>query len=108
MSFYFNQFSLTSFDIKHLYVKIISMSAIKSFFIKYKKQIKQILLLLVICIVCSLIVFGILCAFNVITFNNGLQFNVSLFESLKNHRYGYVIFFFFQVIVFYNFKDLFY
>lgn len=75
------------------------MSAIKSFFIKYKKQIKQILLLLVICIVCSLIVFGILCAFNVITFNNGVQFNVSLFESLKNHWYGYVIFFFFQVIL---------
>lgn len=72
----------------------------KNFFIKYKKQILKILLLLVIVIVISLLTFLILLLCNIIYIDEtGFNFNIGLFNNIKNTWYGYIIFILLETIL---------
>lgn len=69
-------------------------------FIKRKKKlIIDILLILAAFIVVDVISMLVLAAFNVISFDGGINFNVGIFESFKNSWYGWIIFILFQSIL---------
>ena len=64
-----------------------------------KKLIINILTILGIMLASAGVSLLILSIFNVITFNDGIQFNAGLFESFKNSWYGWLIFIVFQAIL---------
>jgi len=65
---------------------------------KFKKYL-PLLILIIIALSIGLLFLGILMIFNVIQFDNGLVFNVSLFDDLKNSAWIYIIFLILQIII---------
>lgn len=64
----------------------------KDFLVRNKKKILYFLLVLGILCAVSGIVTLILFAFGIINFNNGISFNIELFNSFKNSWYGWIMF----------------
>lgn len=71
----------------------------KEFLTKRKKLIFELLLVLIILIATAAVSFLILSLFNVISFDGGIQFNASIFDSFKNSWYGFIIFILFQTLL---------
>lgn len=63
-----------------------------------KKQIKNIIILLLACIAISAIFLGVLWGTGVIYFDSGFHFSIELFDSLKNTWYIYPIFILIQIV----------
>lgn len=74
------------------------MNKWQTFWHKYRESIKKLSIFLIACFLVSLLCFFILYGVGVISFEGGIQFNASLFESIKNEWYGYLYFFFLQVL----------
>ena len=64
-----------------------------------KKHVKNLILLLIVCIAVSAIALGILWGTHIIYYENGLHFSVELFDSLKNTWYIYPIFILVQIVI---------
>ena len=71
----------------------------KEFISKKKKIIIDILIIIAILIAVSGISIAILSAFNVLTYDGGIEFNSSIFNSFKNSWYGWIIFILFQTVL---------
>ena len=72
---------------------------IKQFVVNHKEKIKQLLLMLLAIAAVTGIVVLILYLFNVVYFDDGIQFNVELFNKFKNSWYGWVILIIFQIVI---------
>lgn len=64
-----------------------------------KKKILEILIMVLGMIAISVVSLIILCAFDIIYFEDGIQFNEKLFNSFKNSWYGCLMFIIFQTLV---------
>ena len=71
----------------------------KKFVEKRKKLIIDILVVIGVLLITSAVSVLVLSLFGVISFDGGLKFNESLFDSFKNSWYGVVIFILFQTIL---------
>ena len=65
---------------------------IKNFAKKYKKQIIDALVILLVLAVISAVTFVLLMAFDVICYDDGISFNAELFKSFSTSWYGMIIF----------------
>lgn len=70
----------------------------KNFLVKYKKAIINGLLTLLVFVGISVIAMLVLWAFGVIYFDDGMQFNVHIFDAFKSSWLGAVVFIALQVI----------
>lgn len=71
----------------------------KKFVEKRKKLIIDALMVLGVLIVFSLMSILVLSSFGVVSFDGGIKFNESLFNSFKNSWYGFIIFILFQTVL---------
>lgn len=71
----------------------------KDFIVNKKDKLLQLLKMVLSVLVVSGIVVLILFAFNVIYFEDGIQFNVEMFNTFKNSWYGWVILILFQIVI---------
>ena len=67
------------------------MNKIKDFITKNKKLIISILILIAIMAAISIITFVLLLAFDVVYYDDGMRFNVELFENFKSSWYGWIV-----------------
>ncbi len=65
----------------------------------HKKQIINILATLVLIVIISVLTFLILCAFDVVYFEDGMKFNTELFDSFRSSWYGWIIFILLQTVL---------
>ncbi len=72
---------------------------IKPFLREHKKQILNVLFTLITVVLISVLTFVILLAFNIVYFDDGIQFNVELFESFRDSWYGWIIFILLQTVL---------
>ena len=73
---------------------------VKEFCKKYKKALMHLLVLLVVAILLSGLVFLILFLTDVLQItSNGLQFNLPLFETIKDQWWSYLLYFLLQVVL---------
>lgn len=70
----------------------------REFFRNYKKKLLILLLALGILVGISLLVTFILLLFNIVYLDDGIKFNIALFNSFKNTWYGIIIILIFQVV----------
>lgn len=70
----------------------------REFFRNYKKKLLILLLALGILVGISLLVTLILLLFNIVYLDDGIKFNIALFNSFKNTWYGIIIILIFQVV----------
>lgn len=70
----------------------------RDFFRNYKKKLLILLLALGILVGISLLVTFILLLFNIVYLDDGIKFNIALFNSFKNTWYGIIIILIFQVV----------
>ncbi len=68
------------------------LSKAKSFFKKHRKQIIDLAATAILLAAISLITFFVLLASNVIYFDDGMKFNISLFRSFSSSWYGSILF----------------
>ena len=71
----------------------------KEFVNKRKKLIINILIMLAIIVVFSIVSTLLLSAFGVISFDDGIQFNTSLFDRFRDSWYGWIIFILAQTVL---------
>lgn len=64
-----------------------------------KKKIIRIVILLCALIFVSLLVFGVFCLTGIITLDNGISFNLEMFNAIKGHWWSYLVFLLLQVIL---------
>lgn len=64
-----------------------------------KRQIRNLILFFIVCILISCIVFTILLATKVFYFDNGIHFSTELFNDLKNTFWVYPVFILIQVLI---------
>lgn len=64
----------------------------KQFIKTHKKQLLQILSVLVVGVIISLVFFGVFWATGVITYDNGFSINAELFDALKGNLWLYIVF----------------
>ena len=72
---------------------------IREFLDKYKKQIINILSIIIMLVAVSLVSLIILLLFDIIYFDDGMKLNVELFNSFRNSWYGWLIILAFQVVL---------
>ena len=73
---------------------------VKEFCKKYKKALIHLLILLAVALLLSGLIFLILFLTDVLQItNNGLQFNLPLFETIKDQRRSYLLYFLLQVVL---------
>ena len=71
----------------------------KEFVNKRKKLIINILIMIAIIVVFSIVSTLLLSAFGVISFDDGIQFNTSLFDRFRDSWYGWIIFILAQTVL---------
>ncbi len=76
-----------------------SLESIKAFLIKEKKGILNILITLASFVLLSIIAMLLLMAFEVIYFEDGMHFNLELFDSFRSSWYGWIIFIVAQTVL---------
>lgn len=69
------------------------------FFKKNKKLIVNIIFLLMIFLLISLVSLLILCAFDIVYFDDGINMNIELFDRFKNSWYGSLVVLLVQVVL---------
>lgn len=68
------------------------LGKVKLFFLKNKRALLNMLIMLAFFVVLSVVSALLLMAFDVIYFEDGMHFNVDLFDDFKNAWYGWIIF----------------
>ena len=63
-----------------------------------KKKIIRIVILLCVLICVSLLVFGVFCLTGIITLDNGISFNLDMFNAIKGYWWSWLVFLLLQVI----------
>ena len=76
-----------------------SLESIKAFLIREKKGIINMLIVLAGAVLISVITMLLLMAFEVIYFEDGMQFNLELFNSFRSSWYGWIVFICLQTIL---------
>lgn len=71
----------------------------KKFVEKRKKLIIDAIMVLAVLVISSLVSLTVLYLFGVISFEGGIRFNESIFNSFKNSWYGFIIFILFQTVL---------
>ena len=71
----------------------------KPFFVRNKKKILEMLAIVAALVLVSILVVVLLKAFNVIYFDDGMKFNIDLFDEFKNAWYGWVVLILFQILL---------
>ena len=71
----------------------------KEFVNKRKKLIINILIMIAIIVVFSIVSTLLLSAFGVISFDDGIQFNTSLFDRFRDSWYGWIVFILAQTVL---------
>lgn len=72
---------------------------IKAFLIKEKKGIINILITLAAFVLLSVVAMLLLMAFEVIYFEDGMHFNIELFDSFRSSWYGWIVFILAQTVL---------
>ena len=73
---------------------------IKNFFIKNKKKLLTVLMLIAGLVSVSLITLALLCAFDVVYFEGtDMHFNLDMFESFRTSWYGWLFFILLQIVL---------
>lgn len=71
----------------------------KEFFKKYKKSIFKVVMLLLVMLGISALTLGVLALCDIITFKDGIAFNLELFASFKNSIGGALLFLLLQTVL---------
>ena len=71
----------------------------KKFVEKRKKLIIDAIMVLAVLIITALVSLTVLYMFGVVSFEGGIRFNESIFNSFKNSWYGFMIFILFQTVL---------
>ena len=79
--------------------KLTTKEKVKSFFLKNKKALLNMLIMLIFFVVLSVVSVLLLMAFDVIYFEEGMHFNADLFDDFKNAWYGLIIFIIVQTVL---------
>lgn len=75
------------------------LTKIKSFFERNKKGIFNLFIMLLSVIAISVVSFILLMAFGIVNFDDGMQFNLEVFDSFRNSWYGWIIFILLQTVL---------
>ncbi len=67
-------------------------SKVKTFFANHKKDIIDLLFILLVLAVISVLTFVLLLAFDIIYYEDGINFNAELFRDFRSSWYGWIIF----------------
>lgn len=71
----------------------------KPFFVRNKKKILEMLAIVAALVLVSILVVVLLKSFNVIYFDDGMKFNIDLFDEFKSAWYGWVVLILFQILL---------
>ena len=74
------------------------LEKIKEFFVKNKKLLWNLLLVVLGIVAVSVLTLLLLMAFNVVYFDDGMKFNAELFMSFKDAWYGWAVFIILQTV----------
>ena len=79
--------------------KLTTKEKIKRFFLKNKKALLNLLIMLVFFVALSVVSALLLMAFNVIYFEDGMHFNADLFDDFRSAWYGWIVFILLQTVL---------
>ena len=79
--------------------KINTGEKVKSFFVKNKKALLNLFIMLIFFVILSVVSALLLMAFNVIYFEDGMHFNAELFDSFRSAWYGWIVFILLQTVL---------